>query len=83
MSGSRVEWERWGVGVHWGVSGSCEFGPAGFRRRGTFIAGFAIDDLDASVLLLPEIGLLETHEEAGRRFAVPTPEHQSSCISGD
>jgi GH15 family glucan-1,4-alpha-glucosidase len=30
--------------------------------RGAFTAGFGIDDLDASVLLLPELGLLETHD---------------------
>jgi GH15 family glucan-1,4-alpha-glucosidase len=32
------------------------------EKRGAFTAGFGIDDLDASVLLLPEIGLLETHD---------------------
>jgi GH15 family glucan-1,4-alpha-glucosidase len=30
--------------------------------RGAFTAGFGIDDLDASVLLLPELGLLETKD---------------------
>ncbi len=30
--------------------------------RGAFTAGFGLDDLDASVLLLPELGLLETHD---------------------
>jgi GH15 family glucan-1,4-alpha-glucosidase len=30
--------------------------------RGAFTAGFGVDDLDASVLLLPELGLLETHD---------------------
>ena len=29
-------------------------------KRGAFTAAFGVDDLDASVLLLPEIGLLET-----------------------
>jgi GH15 family glucan-1,4-alpha-glucosidase len=29
------------------------------ERRGAFTAGFGVDDLDASVLLLPEIGLVE------------------------
>jgi GH15 family glucan-1,4-alpha-glucosidase len=32
------------------------------EKRGAFTAGFGIDDLDASVLLLPEIGLLETRD---------------------
>ncbi len=32
------------------------------EQRGAFTAGFGIDDLDASVLLLPELGLLETHD---------------------
>jgi GH15 family glucan-1,4-alpha-glucosidase len=32
------------------------------EKRGAFTAGLGIDDLDASVLLLPEIGLLETHD---------------------
>jgi GH15 family glucan-1,4-alpha-glucosidase len=32
------------------------------EKRGAFTAGFGIDDLDASVLLLPELGLLETHD---------------------
>ena len=30
--------------------------------RGAFTAGFGLDDLDASVLLLPELGLLETQD---------------------
>jgi GH15 family glucan-1,4-alpha-glucosidase len=30
--------------------------------RGAFTAGFGLDDLDASVLLLPELGLVETHD---------------------
>jgi GH15 family glucan-1,4-alpha-glucosidase len=30
--------------------------------RGAFTAAFGFDDLDASVLLLPELGLLETHD---------------------
>jgi GH15 family glucan-1,4-alpha-glucosidase len=30
--------------------------------RGAFTAAFGLDDLDASVLLLPELGLLETHD---------------------
>jgi GH15 family glucan-1,4-alpha-glucosidase len=30
--------------------------------RGAFTAGFGLDDLDASVLLLPELGLLDTHD---------------------
>ena len=29
------------------------------EKRGAFTAGFGVDDLDASVLLLPEIGLIE------------------------
>jgi GH15 family glucan-1,4-alpha-glucosidase len=32
------------------------------EKRGAFTAAFGIDDLDASVLLLPEIGLLEPHD---------------------
>jgi GH15 family glucan-1,4-alpha-glucosidase len=32
------------------------------EKRGAFTAGFGIDDLDASVLLLPELGLLEPHD---------------------
>ena len=32
------------------------------EKRGAFTAAIGIDDLDASVLLLPEIGLLETHD---------------------
>lgn len=32
------------------------------EKRGAFTAAFGIDDLDASVLLLPEIGLLETSD---------------------
>jgi GH15 family glucan-1,4-alpha-glucosidase len=32
------------------------------EKRGAFTAGFGIDDLDASVLLLPELGLLETRD---------------------
>jgi GH15 family glucan-1,4-alpha-glucosidase len=32
------------------------------EKRGAFTAGFGIDDLDASVLLLPDLGLLETHD---------------------
>jgi GH15 family glucan-1,4-alpha-glucosidase len=30
------------------------------EKRGSFTAGFGVDELDASVLLLPEIGLIET-----------------------
>ena len=29
------------------------------ETRGAFTAGFGVEDLDASVLLLPEIGLIE------------------------
>jgi GH15 family glucan-1,4-alpha-glucosidase len=32
------------------------------EKRGAFTAAFGVDDLDASVLLLPEIGLLETSD---------------------
>ena len=32
------------------------------EKRGAFTAAIGIEDLDASVLLLPEIGLLETHD---------------------
>ena len=32
------------------------------QKRGAFAAAIGIDDLDASVLLLPEIGLLETRD---------------------
>ena len=32
------------------------------EKRGAFTAAIGIDDLDASVLLLPEIGLLATHD---------------------
>jgi GH15 family glucan-1,4-alpha-glucosidase len=32
------------------------------EKRGAFTAAIGIDDLDASALLLPEIGLLETHD---------------------
>jgi GH15 family glucan-1,4-alpha-glucosidase len=32
------------------------------EKRGAFTAEIGIDDLDASVPLLPEIGLLETHD---------------------
>ena len=32
------------------------------EKRGAFTAAIGIDDLDASVLLLPEIGLLEIHD---------------------
>jgi GH15 family glucan-1,4-alpha-glucosidase len=32
------------------------------EKRGAFTAGFATDDLDASILLLPEIGLIETSD---------------------
>jgi GH15 family glucan-1,4-alpha-glucosidase len=32
------------------------------EKRGAFTAGFGADELDASVLLLPEIGLLETED---------------------
>jgi GH15 family glucan-1,4-alpha-glucosidase len=32
------------------------------EKRGAFAAAIGIDDLDASVLLLPEIGLLETRD---------------------
>ena len=32
------------------------------EKRGAFTAAIGIDDLDASVLLLPEIGLMETHD---------------------
>ena len=33
------------------------------EKRGAFTAGFGFDDLDASVLLLPEIGLIETSDQ--------------------
>ena len=32
------------------------------EKRGSFTAGFGIEDLDASVLLLPEIGLIEPND---------------------
>jgi GH15 family glucan-1,4-alpha-glucosidase len=32
------------------------------EKRGAFTAGFGVDDLDASVLLLPEIGLVEASD---------------------
>ncbi len=32
------------------------------EKRGAFTAGFGVDELDASVLLLPEIGLLEVYD---------------------
>jgi GH15 family glucan-1,4-alpha-glucosidase len=32
------------------------------EKRGAFTAAIGIEDLDASVLLLPELGLLETHD---------------------
>jgi GH15 family glucan-1,4-alpha-glucosidase len=32
------------------------------EKRGAFTAGFGVDDLDASILLLPEIGLIEAND---------------------
>jgi GH15 family glucan-1,4-alpha-glucosidase len=32
------------------------------EKRGAFTAGFGVDDLDASILLLPEIGLIEADD---------------------
>ena len=32
------------------------------EKRGAFTAGFGVEDLDASVLLLPEIGLIEPND---------------------
>jgi GH15 family glucan-1,4-alpha-glucosidase len=37
-------------------------GEAWNEKRGAFTAGFGLDDLDASVLLLPEIGLVEAND---------------------
>ena len=36
------------------------------EKRGAFTAGFGVDDLDASVLLLPEIGLIEVRRSSLR-----------------
>ena len=50
------------------------------EKRGAFTAGFGIDDLDASVLLLPEIGLLEIDDP---RFVSTVAAIESELLCGN
>ena len=47
-------------------------------KRGAFTAGFGLDDLDASVLLLPDIGLIEPTDPASFR---PSLLSNASCYA--
>jgi GH15 family glucan-1,4-alpha-glucosidase len=50
------------------------------EKRGAFAAAIGIDDLDASVLLLPEIGLLETRD---LRFVRSVEAIERELLSGN
>jgi GH15 family glucan-1,4-alpha-glucosidase len=52
-----AEWRKIAAGIQ-----SRLLEEAWNEKRGAFTAGFGVDDLDASVLLLPEIGLLEVYD---------------------